>query len=304
MEMTSASENTETEQPTGDRPSDGQYPTLDILSNTASPNSRTRGAPRKQARLKDGIFICYKRKDCAALAGRVHDYLNAFFPDRLFMDVLNIMPGNDFTLRLRTVMDECLVVVVLIGPSWTSEIYSRSQDANQSDYVVLELEQAIASGLTVIPLLVDGASMPDFSRLPMSIRALWCRHALEVRTHCFLRDIAPLKSAIYQACDLVPPTLWETFLASLPGVSNFDERTRQAMAVASVIFGAVGILGTVLRHTYSVQSFIMFAFALALGATGKNSSRLKWVGRTGLLMGVLGLLFLATMLHNTAFKLK
>jgi hypothetical protein len=253
--------------------------------------------------LKDGIFICYKRKDCAALAGRVHDYLNTFFPDRLFMDVLNIMPGHDFTLRLRTVMDECRVIVVLIGPTWTSEIYSRSQDANQTDYVVSELEQAIASGLTVIPLLIDGATMPEFSRLPVSIRALWCRHALEIRTHCFLRDIVPLKMAVYQACDLVPPTLWETFLASLPGVS-IDERSRQAMAIACVLFAAAGILGTVLRHTYSVQSFIMFSVAIALGATGKNSSRLKWVGRIGLLLGVLGLVVLVTMLHKVAFSAK
>lgn len=297
MEITSANESTDAEQTTGDRTTDCPYPSLDVRSNTGSRDRRSRGAPKKTARLKDGVFICYKRKDCAALAGRVHDYLNAFFQDRLFMDVLNIMPGHDFTLRLRTVMDECRVIVVLIGPSWTTEIFNRSQDTSQPDYVVLELEQAIASGLTVIPLLVDGATMPDFSRLPVSIRALWCRHALEIRTHCFLRDIVPLKSAVYQACDLVPPTLWETFLASLPGVS-IDERSRQAMAVVCVAFDAAGILGVALRDTYSIQSFIMFAFATGFGATGKNSYRLKWVGRIGLLLGVIGLAFLLVLLHR------
>jgi len=185
----------------------------------------------------------------------------------------------------------------LIGPSWTSEIYNHSQNANQPDYVVAELEQAIASGLTVIPLLLDGATMPEFSRLPVSIRALWCRHALEIRTHCFLRDIVPLKMAVYQACDLVPPTLWETFLASLPGVL-IDERSRQAMAIACVLFAAGGILSTKMRDTYSVPSFVLFAFAIALGATGKNSSRLKWFGRTGLLLGVIGLAFLLVLLNR------
>jgi len=313
MKMTRDREYTEAQPVTSGPATDAPSPAIDIRAaneQTIFPShadsrgtKRARRTPKKQIILKDGVFICYKRKDCAALAGRVHDYLNTFFPGRLFMDVLNIMPGHDFTLRLRTVMDECRVVVVLIGSTWTSEIYNRSQEANQSDYVISELEQAIASGLTVIPLLIDGAAMPDFSKMPLSIRALWCRHALEIRTHCFLRDIAPLRTAIYQACDLVPPTLWEDFLSSLPGVS-IDKRSRQAMAVACVLFAAAGITGTVLRHTYSVQSFIMFSVAIALGATGKNSSHLKWVGRIGLLLGVIGLTVLLVMLHNTAFRLK
>ena len=254
--------------------------------------------------MKDGIFICYKRKDSAALAGRVHDFLNAFFPGRVFMDVQNIMPGHDFTLRLKTVMAECRVVVALIGPSWKSEILLSSQNDNPHDYVVSELEQAIACGLTVIPLLIDGATMPSISELPESIRALWCHHALEVRTNCFLRDISPLRAAVCQACGLVPPTLWEGFLTTLPGINTIDERSRQAMAVACVLFAAAGILGTALRHTYSVQSFVMFAFAIGLGATGMNSSRLKWVGRIGLLLGVIGLTVLLVMLHKAAFSAK
>ena len=43
------------------------------------------------------IFISYRRRDDPGGAGRLFDALNeAFDPDRLFLDVDSIEPGQDF----------------------------------------------------------------------------------------------------------------------------------------------------------------------------------------------------------------
>ena len=54
------------------------------------------------------------------------------------------------------------MIVVLIGPSWLSAVEedgSRRLD-NPRDWMVREIEAALAREVTVIPVLVDGARMP------------------------------------------------------------------------------------------------------------------------------------------------
>lgn len=148
----------------------------------------------------------------------------------------------------------------------------------------------------MIPVLVDGASMPTPDALPESVHALPFRHALEVRTQCFLHDIAPLRSVVCEACNIVPQTLCENFIARIHGVSHVDERIREKMAVLCSIFACIGILGTVLRRAPSIQSFVMFALAVGLGAVGKNSRRLRWFALCSILIGSVGILVLISML--------
>jgi hypothetical protein len=42
------------------------------------------------------IFISYRRDDASHPAGRLYDHLALNFPSRIFMDIDNLNPGEDF----------------------------------------------------------------------------------------------------------------------------------------------------------------------------------------------------------------
>jgi hypothetical protein len=65
------------------------------------------------------IFICYRRGEDAAVAGRLYDRLeHTFGPQQLFMDVDNIPPGEDFVAVLEAQVAACDVLLALIGRDW------------------------------------------------------------------------------------------------------------------------------------------------------------------------------------------
>jgi len=65
------------------------------------------------------IFISYRRDDSAGYAHAIYRELVQHFPkDRLFMDVDTVEPGVDFVHAIEKAVDECGVLVALIGKRW------------------------------------------------------------------------------------------------------------------------------------------------------------------------------------------
>ena len=110
-----------------------------------------------------GIFINYRRDDAPGVAGRLFDHLAARFDkDNLFMDVDAMKPGMDFAKQLDTQVSQCRVLLAVIGPHWLDakdKTGTRRLD-NEKDYVRIELASALKRDIAVIPVLVDGATMP------------------------------------------------------------------------------------------------------------------------------------------------
>lgn len=146
---------------------------------------RWRNAPQNR------IFISYRREDSAANAGRLHDRLTSRFgDDRVFMDIDDIAPGDDFTKVLYRTLNVCNTVIVVIGRQWADvvdESGCRRLDDPQ-DFVRMEIETALRRGIRVVPVLVDDATMPDGSELPVTLAALPLRQAVEVRDRYFHDD--------------------------------------------------------------------------------------------------------------------
>jgi len=117
------------------------------------------------------IFISYRRKDSSASAGRVYDRLTGRFPsNRIFMDVDNIAPGVDFVKAIEKSVGSCDVLISVVGKHWltaTDEDGNRRLD-NANDFIRLEIATALKRGIRVIPVLVDGASMPRSVDLAMN----------------------------------------------------------------------------------------------------------------------------------------
>jgi formylglycine-generating enzyme required for sulfatase activity len=128
------------------------------------------------------IFISYRRDDSAGMAGRLYDRLKARFGRKnVIMDIDAIPLGVDFRERLRRDVDQCNVVLAVVGREWfgrTPEGGRRLDDPK--DYVRVELETALARGIPVIPVLIDKVSMPAEAELPPSLAGLSYRNAIMV----------------------------------------------------------------------------------------------------------------------------
>jgi len=115
------------------------------------------------------IFISYRREDSADVTGRIYDRLvQRFGSDAVFKDVDSIPLGTDFRKHLESVIGECSVVLVVVGDDWLMndpKTGERRLD-NPKDFVRAEVEWAIQRGVPVIPLLVEGMSMPPPESLP------------------------------------------------------------------------------------------------------------------------------------------
>ncbi len=129
------------------------------------------------------MFISYRREDSAAYAGRLYDAMVARFGEsHVFMD-LDLAPGVDFVERITQAVGACHVLIEVIGLTWATitDDEGAVRIADPDDFVRLELEIALGrSDVTVIPILVGGARMPDRDDLPTEVRAIARRNALEL----------------------------------------------------------------------------------------------------------------------------
>src|SRR5262249_52459051 len=148
-----------------------------------------------------GIFVSYRRQETSHLAGRLSDRLaDRFGEGQVFMDVDTMGPGVDFAEEISRAVAACKVLLAVIGPNWltaTDERGRRRLD-DPDDIVRVEIEAALARGVLVVPILVEGAVMPGREDLPESLAGLARRHALSIRHESFRSDAGRLVTAIEQ----------------------------------------------------------------------------------------------------------
>lgn len=100
----------------------------------------------------------------------------------VFKDVDDIPLGLDFAEHLDKAVSQCQVVIVVIGKTWTTvvdENGNRRLDS-QDDFVRIEVESALKRGIPVIPVLLEGVSMPNRAQLPKSLHPLVRRNSTQV----------------------------------------------------------------------------------------------------------------------------
>ncbi|MEZ4265137.1 MAG: toll/interleukin-1 receptor domain-containing protein [Myxococcota bacterium] len=143
-------------------------------------------------------FISYRRSDTLGHAYHFHSRLAARFgEERVFLDK-QIRPGSDYTVALRSALGHASVVVALIGSGWldcVSAAGTRRLDA-PDDWVREELATALAGGVTVIPVLLEGAVPPESSKLPEDLRGLALHQALRIPNDYLDEGLARLATLI------------------------------------------------------------------------------------------------------------
>jgi hypothetical protein len=161
---------------------------------------------------KRKVFISYRRDDAAGFSHAIHDRLVEHLPSqRVFMDVRGIESGADFVKKLEGALDQCGVLLVLIGKRWAgSDEAGGSRLQNARDWVRIEVQTALRRGIKVIPVLLDGATMPEEGALPEELRPLVSLQAVDLRTSRLDADVWDLLGTVMRA-------LGETWPPAAPG---------------------------------------------------------------------------------------
>lgn len=118
------------------------------------------------------IFLSYRRSDSQAWAGRLADDLRDYFGrDHIYRDLDSSRGAQDYIRQIDEAIAQSRIVIAVIGPAWlgayTADGARRLDDPE--DLVRLELSTSLATGITVVPVLVGGASMPTRRQLPSDI---------------------------------------------------------------------------------------------------------------------------------------
>ena len=251
------------------------------------------------------IFICYRREDSSGHAGRLYDRLGARFGDDVFMDIDAIGPGVDFARLIDETIDTVEAVIVVIGHQWLS-----STDANGSrrlddpeDLVRQEISVALARDVLVIPVLVQGAVLPESEDLPPELVGLARHNAVEVSDARWNYDADRLVQALEEALATTAPAsplpVIDPSVDERPSVTSDAPPSSTPMVLA--VTGALVVLlfGLFVGPTWHKEQ-LWFRLIVALAvvsvtAAGLTTKRWRWVmgaGSIGLVGFVLWLVIL------------
>ena len=100
------------------------------------------------------IFLSYRRADSEGYAGRLFDRLSAHFGRRnIFMDVVAIDAGVDFSEELKDAVQGCDVLLALIGPAIVAGSWQIGEITHYAESHWLILTQPLGFVVALIGLM-------------------------------------------------------------------------------------------------------------------------------------------------------
>jgi hypothetical protein len=174
------------DKPTVTRPPSGQRGS-DIVVPPPGAQGKTQAAASNAPSVTDSkatkIVISYRRKDSQSTTRAIFERLERDFgAASVFMDV-NVPIGTDFRKHINLVLKECDVLIAIVGRKWLGRKKAGElRIKEEEDWVKIEIETALRRQIAIIPVLVDGASMPSKAQLPPSIQDFTYHNAAHVDT--------------------------------------------------------------------------------------------------------------------------
>src|ERR1700730_9001204 len=142
------------------------------------------------------IFISYRRDDSRYQARMIYEaFLRGLPRENVFMDIDTIPLGVDFAKVLEGWVEQCEVLLLLMGPDWpnsTDPKTGKRRLDNPKDFLRVEIRGALTRNIPVVPVLLDGAEIPDEAQLPDDIKGLLSRNAEFVEYRTFDADVQRL----------------------------------------------------------------------------------------------------------------
>jgi hypothetical protein len=139
------------------------------------------------------------------------------------------------------------VLLALIGDEWLTVVdhTGRRRIDDPNDFVRIEIEAALSRGVTVIPILVDGARMPQPAEVPETLGPLVRRQALELSPARFDFDFSQLLAVLDRFLNAPPAPSTPTHPspteepAGRPGVAG---RTAAVVLAAGLVVAVAAAL--------------------------------------------------------------
>ena len=123
------------------------------------------------------VFVSYRREDNPWFAGRLRDRLvETYAGDEVFFDVDDVPLGADFRDVIRSTLREVDVVLAIIGPGWNPQ-----RLASETDFVRVELHEALRQKKRLIPVLIGDTPMPKPEILPTELEEFAYLNATRLR---------------------------------------------------------------------------------------------------------------------------
>ncbi len=153
------------------------------------------------------IFISYRREDTSGESGRLKDKLEQVFGQEcIFYDVETLEAGLNFDQSISKALSESKVLLAMIGPHWlkVTDANGKPRIMKSQDWVRKEISLALQKNLRVIPILVNGARMPDSADLPEDLQELSLKHAQELSSSRWNYDVGELIKVLEKIIDKKP----------------------------------------------------------------------------------------------------
>ena len=212
------------------------------------------------------IAISYRREDSMDITGRIFDRLvGCYGREAVFRDIDNISPGRDFRKHLKKIIGDADILIVVVGPNWMGKDQQGQPRIHaETDFVRTEVEIALAHGITLIPVVVGDASMPNSKVLPDSIKEFSYRNAFTIDSG---RDFDHHINGLTEAIDkiLPPPKESTPVKAESKATSTGSDRNEPQ---SGLFFPLVGGVMTVLGMMHLGWFIQNLTFAFSSNAVG------------------------------------
>ena len=253
------------------------------------------------------VFINYRRSDASAHANLLYDWVRERYgEERVFKDVDTIEPGLDFAEAIERAVSASEVMLVLIGKQWIVDANGRRRLDDAEDYVRLEVSTALQRNIRVIPVLVEGATMPVAEELPAPLVTLPRRQAFELsdarsradRDELLRRldrilspraEAAPIPQQQQQQPAMRPPAPVPAQSAAVPPAAT-PAAAEKDRAQALVKWGWITAVASIVYPLIAIAPIVLGAMVISR-SQGKRTGMGIGIIVTGVVLGFFSLLF-------------
>jgi photosystem II stability/assembly factor-like uncharacterized protein len=228
------------------------------------------------------IFISYRRADTQQASGRIRERLaEQYGAENIFLDeITRALARTD-------------VFLVLIGPRW-ADSQNRPRLFDPADVVRLEIETALARGVTTVPIIIDRAPFPTADQVPESLHPLLALNAASIESGVdfnrsverLIQRIDAVSAAAAERREVVAlrEDAWQ--LLNQPAVEAVNALAR-VRSDPDRIYASALIARRIVRSAADGARWISYATlpagksAECLAVSGSRRSGILWVGTPG-----------------------
>lgn len=146
----------------------------------------------------------------------------------------------------------------------------------------IEIIAALKRGIPVVPVLIDGASLPKKEQLPEQLQPLLRRNAVEISHETFASDVFNLVNGLRPV--ISPPFSWLQYISSLmwasPGTTNspYMPMASKPVVTSEVVFQSKKqerpLTNSLVENFYREE--ILLAFGASVTATELYEAFCGW----------------------------